>query len=164
MKRYSSFWFVLALFGSLHAYWSISKFGFEAVDLPPVQFFLFSLWSCVRNITTYSLLLSAPVFLFGRLARWVVTAIWAYIVIVVCSCAYVQSVFHTSLSSIWIELLMNTSVDEVLQFLKMSLGLWQVGGLVLVCAVIALPFVVLQHLPAQWLRLHHLRLRLRPDR
>lgn len=149
MKRYSSFWFVLALFGSLHAYWSISKFGFEAVDLPPVQFFLFSLWSCVRNITTYSLLLSAPVFLFGRLARWVVTAIWAYIVIVVCSCAYVQSVFHTSLSSIWIELLMNTSVDEVLQFLKMSLGLWQVGGLVLVCAVIALPFVVLQHLPAQ---------------
>lgn len=149
MRRYASFIFVLALFGSLHAYWSISKLGFQAVDLPPIQFFLFSLWSCVRDMTTYTLLLSAPVFLFGRLARWVVTAIWAYIVIVVCSCAYVKSVFHTSLSSIWIELLMNTSVDEVVQFLNMSLGFWQIVGLILVGIVIALPFVALKRLPAQ---------------
>ncbi|MCQ2393134.1 MAG: phosphoethanolamine transferase [Kiritimatiellae bacterium] len=149
MRRNLSFFFVLALFGSMHAYWAISKFGFQAVDLPPVQFFLFSLWSCVRDITTYTLLLSATVFLFGRFARWVVTAIWAYIVIVVCSCVYVKHVFHAELSSIWIELLMNTSIDEVIQFIKMSFGCWQVAGLILVCAVIALPCVVLQRLPPQ---------------
>ena len=148
MRRYSSFYFVLVLFGILHAYWSISKFGFQAVDLPPTLFFGFSLWVCVRNITTYTLLLSAPVFLFGRFARWVVTATWAYIVVVVCACAYVKGVFHASLSSIWIELLMNTSVEEVIQFIKMSLGPWEVAGLVLVCAVIALPFVVLKRLPS----------------
>lgn len=149
MKRYSSFWFVLALFGCLHAYWAISKFGFQEVDLPSVQFFLFSLWSCVRNIVTYTLLLAAPVFLFGRFARWVVTAIWAYIVIVICASAYVDKVFHASLSSIWIELLTNTSVDEVVTFLEMSLGFWQVAGLVLVCLAIAFPFIVLQKLRPQ---------------
>ena len=149
MKRYLSFLFVLVLFGSVHAYWAISKFGFQAVDLPPAQFFLLSLWSCVRDMTTYTLLLSAVVFLFGRFARWVVTAIWAYIVIVVCSCTYVKNVFHADLSSIWIELLMNTSVDEVVQFIKMSLGWWQVAGLIVMCAVIALPCVVLQRLPPQ---------------
>ena len=149
MKRYSSFWFVFLLFGSLHAYWAISKFGFQEVDLPPVQFFLFSLWSCVRNVITYTLLLSAPIFLFGRLARWVIMAIWAYIVIVLCASAYVAKVFHASLASIWIELLTNTSVDEVVTFLKMSLGFWQVVGLVLVCLVIAFPFIVLRKLRPQ---------------
>ena len=149
MKRYSSFLFVLVLFGSLHAYWAISRFGFQAVDLPPVQFFLFSLWSCIRDIVTYTLLLSAPVFLFGRLAQWVVTAIWAYIIIVICSCAYVGSAFHADLSSIWIELLFNTSVDEVLGFVKMSLGVWQVMGLILMAFVIMVPFLVFQRLQAQ---------------
>ena len=147
MKRYSSFFFVLALFGSLHAYWAISKFGFQRVDLPPVQLFLFSLWSCVRDITTYTLLLTAPIFLFGRLARWVITAIWAYIVIVVCSCAYVRNMFHADLSSIWIELLMNTSLDEVTQFMQMSIGLWPVIGLILISIVIAFPFLILHRLP-----------------
>ncbi len=149
MKRYSSFLFVLVLFGSLHAYCAISKFGFQMVDLPPVQFFLFSLWSCIRDIVTYTLLLSASVFIFGRFARWVVLAIWTYIVVVVCSCVYVDRVFHASLSSIWIELLLNTSVDEVTEFLKMSLGLWQIAGVILVCIVIAFPFLVLSRLPTQ---------------
>lgn len=143
MKKYYAFFFVLAWFGALHTYWAVSNFGFEAVDLPHFQFFLFSLWSCVRNIVTYTLLIASVLFFCGRFAIWVLMALWFYVVVVISAIAYVDYAFHANLSSVLIELCLNTSADEVLTFVKMSLGVREILGLVLVLVIIALPAFVL---------------------
>jgi len=134
----SAFLFAFLAFGCYHAYVSISRFGFEAVDLPPIKFFFFSLWSCVRNITTYTLAVVSIVYLLGKWSRWVLTFLVGYIAIVWSASLYASHMFHANLAEIWIMLLMNSSVDELLSFARMTITVKSVLAVMGIVMVIGL--------------------------
>ncbi len=119
----------LVLFGAVNLFDVIDRFGWQAIDLPPFQFFLFSLWVAVRNVVGYTLLAVAPVFLLGRTARWLLAPAFAFAVGIEAACKYTELVWHASLPEIWISLLLNSSVTEGLSFLKTVLTPATVAGL-----------------------------------
>ncbi len=166
----------LVLFGAVNLFDVIDRFGWQAVDLPPLPFALFSFWVALRNACGYTLLAVAPVFLFGRAARWLLAPAFAFVAGIEAACKYTELVWHASLSEIWISLLLNTSVMEALTFLKTVLTPTAVLGLLafllfLACGVralmqaryprpsprtfacglaLALPFLVLNVLTMNW--------------
>lgn len=112
---------VTAFFLCINLYDAFGRFGWQAVDLPPVQFFFFSLWVAVRNVVGHTLLAVAPLFLFGRLARWIVIPALCYVVGINVILKYTDRVYHAALSEIWPMLVLNTSFEEMKNFLKFTL-------------------------------------------
>jgi len=98
------------------------QFGGQAVDLPPVKFFLFSCWVAFRNVIGYTLVALSLVFLLGRWSRWILVPMYAACVIVESSVIYTQYVFHANLAEIWQELVGNTTFSEIAGFLSMTVS------------------------------------------
>lgn len=128
---------VFFFFLCINLYDAISCFGGQAVDLPPVPFFLFSLWVAIRNVVGYTFLAVVPVFILGRMAKWVMIPALCYAVLIEVGVVYADVMYHASLSDVWQTLLMNTSVAEVKSFLKMSLTPLALGGALALAAILA---------------------------
>ena len=107
----------------------IDCFGGQTVDLPPVLFFFRSLWVAVRNFIGYTLIPVAFVLFLGRASRWILIPSFSFVVIEAIAAKYTEQVFHASLSEEWLPLLLNTSVDEVSQFMGMVLTPITIVGL-----------------------------------
>lgn len=125
-------------FFALHAFDAWLDFGWQAVDLPPARFFLFSCWVAVRNTVAYTFLFTAPVFLLGRRSRWVVVPSFAFCVIVEAAVVWTGRTFHASLGDIWFDILENTNAAEIAGFLSMASGVGTVCGAAAVAAAVAL--------------------------
>ena len=117
------------LFGAVNLFDVLDNFGWQAVDLPPLQFQLFSGWVAVRNFAGHTLLAVAPVYLFGRMARWLLVPAFVFVFGIEAACKYTELSWHASLPEIWISLLLNSSVDEAASFMKAVLTLMSIAGL-----------------------------------
>lgn len=146
MKRLNAFWFSVAVFGSYHAWWAISQFGRQALDadMPPVPFYVCAVWICVRNVCSYTLLVSASVCLLGRFSRALLTAIFGFIVAVTLAESYATAVFHVDLPSVVVSLVLNSSWTEMCGFIGMLLSDWRlVAALVAMVSLVAAFWIVL---------------------
>ena len=143
MRRFNGLYVVLALFGIVNLFDALACFGGHAVDLPQPQFFLYSAWVFVRNVVGYTLIMAAPVSLLGKHSRFLTIGMFCYVVVIEAATRYSAKVFHADLSGIWLQLLENSSIAEVVEFLKMSatgiavavtvaLALTMVAGVVLI--------------------------------
>ena len=132
------FLFVSLLFGVIFAFDQFSRFGWQAVDLPPVKFFFFSLGVSLRNVFCYTLLISSSVFVLGCWARWFLVPLLWYMVLIEGATIYTSKIFHASLGEIWMPLLENTSWGELSRFIGMTVGIVPVVFLVVVFTVLVL--------------------------
>lgn len=118
--RKKAVWIVLCVFLLLNLFDAIENFGWQSVDLPPFRFFLFSLWVAVRNTITYSLLPLALVLICGRSSRWILIPLFIVCFAVECAAIYTRRVFGGELSDMWLQLLDNTNLSEIVNFVSMS--------------------------------------------
>lgn len=153
MKRMSAFWLTVLLFGLINGYDVISRFGWVAVDRPPMQLFLINLWTSVRNVIGYTLAPSALVFLCGRKSRWLLVPAFAFMLGVEAASVFSQKIFHASLAGNWIALITNTSCHELLNFIIMSMN-WLVAfaliAFVLIVAGYAVAMKCASYPGAEW--------------
>lgn len=126
------------LFGVINLFDVLDNFGWQAVDLPPLQFQLFSDWVAVRNFVGHTLLAVAPVYLLGRAARWLLVPAFVFVFGIEAVSKYTEITWHASLSDIWISLLLNSSIEEAVSFMKAVLTPMSALGLL----VFALALVV----------------------
>lgn len=129
-------WIVFGVFFALNAFDGFLNFGWQSVDLPPVGFFMFSLWVAVRNTVTYSLLPLALVFICGRFSRWVLIPLFIVCFFIECAAIYTRRTFGAELSDMWLQLLENTNLSEVINFISMSSSVLTVSsfiGVVIIC-------------------------------
>lgn len=142
-RRFNAVVVTFVLFGLINAWDVIQAFGGQMVDLPPVQFFFRSLWVAFRNFIGYSLLPIALAFLVGRWSRLVLIPAFCFIVIEAIAATYTRLVFRASLDAEWLPLLLNTSVQEVRQFVGMILTpVVGVGFLVLVVFLVGCSILI----------------------
>lgn len=128
---------VAILFAIPNLYEGWRGFGRQSIDLSFVQYWIFSCWVAFRNIVGYTLLPVALVFAFGRLSRYALIPLFWFVYIVEIVSLYVESVFHASLATEWLPLLLNTSCHEVWQFVAMAMS-----PLVLLNVIVFLVFAV----------------------
>lgn len=119
MKKLHGFFIAFSLILVVNLYDAISVFGMQTVDLPRLQFVLFSIWVLLRNSIGYALLIASPALFIGRFSRFLLIPIFAYILGVEVLSAYTAKVFHAQLSEIWLPLVLNTSFQEMVGFVKM---------------------------------------------
>ena len=119
MKKLHGFFIAFSLILVINLYDAISVFGMQTVDLPRLQFVLFSIWVLLRNSIGYALLIASPALFIGRFSRFLLIPIFAYILGVEVLSAYTAKVFHAQLSEIWLPLVLNTSFQEMVGFVKM---------------------------------------------
>ena len=75
----------------------------------------------VRDVLCYSLLAVVPVCLFGRWARLVLVPGFCCAVVLDVAVYATYATYHASLGELWPTVFLNSSAEEALQFLKMSL-------------------------------------------
>ena len=136
MKKLNGVYVAMALFGVVNLVDAISVFGGHDVDLPKFQFWVYSVWVLVRNTVGYTLLMSAPALFFGKKARVLLVAIFGYVLLIEVATFYAGSVFHANLASVSVQLLENSSVDEIVEFVKMSATLGVLLGVAAIVAVL----------------------------
>ena len=135
-RNKNAFLITLTFFIVLNVFDAIFLFGEQAVDLPPVSFFLFSCWVAVRNVAGYTFLTCSLVFLLGQYSRWLIVPLYAICVIVESAMIYVRRTFHADLAEIWLELLGNTSSSEIAGFLSMSTNLYTILSVLFIVLII----------------------------
>ena len=143
MNKFSGVHVALALFGAVNLFDAAMAFGGHAVDLPRTSFMLYSIWILVRNTIAYTLLMSAPAVAFGKWSRIPMIAIFCYVVGIEAATRYSGKVFHANLSEIWLPLLENSSLHEIVEFLRMSATASAVAGTVLVMLAMILGSLLL---------------------
>ena len=143
MKRFNGVSVALALFGCVNFLDALLHFGGDAVDLPPVAFYAFSLWILVRNTVGHTLLMSAPAYFLGRRSRLPLALVFCYVVLIEAATRYSDSVFHADLATVWLQLLQNSSCEEMAAFVKMSANWRSVAGLFALMSVMAAGSVLL---------------------
>ena len=134
----NAFLVVLVLFTFLNIFDAVLSFGGQAVDLPPLKFYLYSCWVAIRNVVGHTLLATSLVFILGRYSRWILIPLFVICVFIESAAVYTWYVFHASLGEIWIELVRNTSFSEIQGFLSMSVNLWSISLIIVLCAILAL--------------------------
>ena len=65
MKKLHGFFIAFSLILVINLYDAISVFGMQTVDLPRLQFVLFSIWVLLRNSIGYALLIASPALFIG---------------------------------------------------------------------------------------------------
>ena len=137
MRRFKGIYVALALFGAIHLVDASFRFGIDKVFLPPFQTFLFSLWIFVRNVVGFTLLMSAPVLILGKYSRILLIPAYCYFVAIEAVARYSEKMFNLELSTVWLQLLQNSSANEIAGFVSMSMTpcfmLGLIGLLMVVC-------------------------------
>ena len=135
MCRFKGIYVALALFGAIHLVDASFRFGIDEVCLPPFQTFLFSLWILVRNVVGFTLLMSAPVLILGKYSRILLVPAYCYFVAIEAVSRCSEKMFSLELSTAWLQLLQNSSVGEIVGFIRMSMTPWFVLGVVMLLMV-----------------------------
>ena len=136
MKKYSAFWWTVLAFGLINGYDVVVRFGWVMVDRPPTMLYLINLWTAVRNLVGYTLVPASLVFLLGRKSRWVLVPAFAMVLGIELACEYSARVFHAGLSDNWIALVTNTSFEEMVNFLAMSISWLSIVAVVLLVLIV----------------------------
>ena len=102
-----------------------------------------TLLAAIRDIVCYSLLAVVPVCLFGRWSRFLLVPFFVYAVGVDIAVHYAWALYKIPLGEFWPAALANSSGDEIVTFLKMSLTPGAVAGLVGILLVLAAGVFVL---------------------
>lgn len=137
VKPLKAFWLVLAMFGLVNCYDAIGRFGWQAVDLPPVKFWAFQVWVTARNIVSFTLLALVPIYVLGRKSRWIVFIAFILTCVIEFAVEYSSKVFHADLADEWINLIANTNAAEMVSFLGMVMGIVPI-----LCVLLALLVLV----------------------
>ena len=143
MKRFNGVYVALTLFGIINFLDALEYFGGDAVDLPPIQFLLYSSWILVRNTVCYTLIMVVPTLIFGRHSRFLLIVLFCYVLGIEVATMYSEKVFYADLSSVWLSLLENTSFQEIGAFLRMSASGAAVLGVILLMLIMAIGSVLI---------------------
>ena len=137
-KRINAVIIVAVSFGIVNLYEVVSKFGGQAVDLPPCWFLVFSIWVAARNFVSFTCLPVAAVYLFGRHSRWLVISGFFYVLLVDVGTVYIGRTYHASLAAEWLPLLLNTNLEESISFVKLTFTTGFAIGFGILLAVLVL--------------------------
>ena len=123
-------WATLAVFVLLHLGDALGRLCVPCSDCPWFFGQPHPVWTIVRVVVTYTLLPVAAVLVFGRWARLLLIPGFCYALLADVAVAYTYAVYNAALAGLWPTVFANTSAEETLAFLKMSLTPGGVAGAV----------------------------------